>query len=121
MQHGCKSEHSAPERLVNISVGPSGFRSAKTSLGANDAVGATLCALVFVHNETRRATESHLTHPVFLFLSAVHINSKFMMAASKSHLGNPPGDPAVLRNNTDPCLFHSAVPIHGSCVGSNGS
>lgn len=50
MQHACKSELSAAEKVVNISLGPSRFRAttAKTSSDTTDSGLACLCVLVFI-------------------------------------------------------------------------
>lgn len=47
MQRGRKSEHSVAGKLVNISIGPSGLRTARTGPYTNAAAEAALCLPVF--------------------------------------------------------------------------
>lgn len=47
MQPARKSEHSVAERLVNISIGPSGLRTARTGPHTNATAEAALCLPVF--------------------------------------------------------------------------
>lgn len=52
MQHACKSEFAVAEKVVNISLGPLGFRArtAKTSSDTTDS-GEPVCVYLNVENE----------------------------------------------------------------------